>query len=382
MRGLGRIGAVARAPGLAAALVIGASADSAMAQAEPGLTLGWVAELVSNAGTYLAGATVLGGVLGFLGKWLFDEASASIKARRDFAQKVTDQVADLAKTYYWSLANHAGVVAGLLEEYLALVDHHLLLAWPGGRQDLEQRLGDLADEAAQQSFCYFCRLVWLFDQFQLRGSNTYLLTTDAAGRVCRRLYNSFMASLPVGEATRAQRLDTLVILKVMAEKVSRPGSEEPVAVAEMTPAGFNALVEAGELKEVRAAYREWLAARLPDVAAAAEALRAYNEVLSHELARLYRPFFGWSPVSVDPYAEAVAFDLWPHVLTAQSVRAINRAWRQGELLRPPGLGGLPGADRQEKALADEHGQAAASSGEDVRELGAGSRPAKRSAGRK
>jgi hypothetical protein len=325
---------------------------------------------------------VLGGVLGALGKWLFDEASAAIRARRDFAQKVTDQVADLARTYYWSLANHAGVVAGLLEDYLALVDHHLLLAWPGGRADLEQRLGEIAAEAAQQSFCYFCRWVWLFDQFQLRGSNTYLLTTDAAGRVCRRLYNSFMASLPLGEATRAQRLDTLVILKVMAETVGRPGSEARQAVAELTPAGFNELAGTGELKEVRDAYREWLAARLPDVAAAAEALRAYNEVLSHELARLYRPFFGWSPVSADPYARAVAFDLWPHVLTAQSVRAIDRAWRQSELLRPPGLGGLAGADRAERAAAGEHGQAVPAPGEDLREAGRASGTAGRPAGGK
>lgn len=101
------------------------------------------------------------------------------------------------------------------------------------------------------------------------------------------------------------------------------------------------------LKQAREAYREWLSF-FDKVSIAAQSLRAYNEVLSHELAHLYRDWFRRAPLSMEPgsspalpFAEVVAYRKWPEILTENSVHAIARASSGSELLQALGKGTPP-----------------------------------------
>jgi hypothetical protein len=275
----------------------------------------------------------------WLGKIIETEYSAARRNRREFAQKMIQQVSDLAKEHYWFLANHAGVLAGLLEEHLSAVDYYLLLEWQQA-EDLEKHLEANAKIQASQSFSAFCRLIWLFDKFQFQGSNTYLLNSDAAGRICRRLYNSFVAELPIGEQDAQTRLDMLRILAVMRRNVTLPDFPEPQPAADLSAHDFNEKfcgVDRALHSEFEA-YQHWLATRLDRVALAARALRAYNELLSHELAILYGEWFLHSAASGEPYAKAARKRRWPEILTTDSARAIQCAWFRSELLQPLGRG--------------------------------------------
>lgn len=130
-----------------------------------------VKEFATSANTLLAGA--LGTAFGVHVKWLLEQRSVRSAARREFAQKVTTQISNLADKHYWSLANYAGLLAGVLENYLRTRCYHLLLIWDESSQ-LAVRLDELATEAADNSFPHFCHLISLFDTFQFQGSNTYL----------------------------------------------------------------------------------------------------------------------------------------------------------------------------------------------------------------
>lgn len=315
---------------MASVLLVALPAAAVAQDAGAEAASGWFTSLTGFLGTGVVGA-----ILGFLGKWVFDEISATRKVRREFAAKVTDQIDKLAREHYWTLANTAGVYSGLLDSYLKMIDFHLVLNYQNMRE-MEDRLQQIADTYADRSFHALCRLLWLFHRFQFQGSNTYLLTSDAAGRVCRRLYNSFMASLPLGEEDPALQLDSLAILAQMECRVE---GKQYGLVADLPAAEFmvEAAREESGLHSPYRAYKEWMRARWPDVAAAAGAMRAYNEVLSHELALLYRDWYDRRRVDVRPYADAVAYESWPQILSAEAVHAISRASFEGELLYPLGL---------------------------------------------
>ena len=275
----------------------------------------------------------LGAAIGYLAKWLFDQWSAERTARREFAQSVTKQISELAQKYYWSLANYAGVLAGLLESYLDNRTHHLMLLWED-RNALDKRLEEIANEFAKTSFYHFCRLISLFDAFQFQGSNTYLLTSHAAGETSKRLYNTFIASLPTEDAKDS--IDTLKIVKVLREERQTEFSSKPVMVCNFPSALFIETIANQELKTELKNYSSWIKNRVPDVEEAADALRAYNELLNHELARLYRDFFKKTVPDATLYLGEVAYDDWPNLLTEQSYSAIERASVQSALLRPLG----------------------------------------------
>ncbi len=275
----------------------------------------------------------LGAALGYLGKWLFDQWSAERTARREFAQTVTTQISKLAKDYYWSLANYAGVLAGLLESYLDNRTYHLLLLWDD-RRDLDSRLDEIATTFAETSFYHFCRLIGLFDSFQFQGSNTYLLTNHAAGETSKRLYNTFIASLPTDNTQDG--INTLKIVKVLREEHNTKLSSKPMKVVDYPSELFMSTIAKDALKEELKSYSNWIKNRIPEVEEAAAALRAYNELLNHELARLYRDFFKKTAPDSQLYLEEVAFDDWPNLLTEQSYSAIERANVQSALLRPLG----------------------------------------------
>lgn len=329
-------------PGLGLVLIAAASGlglaglpDLAWAaDAEPAPTLplfDWIWEFVNTYQALFGGA--LGAGVGYLAKWFFDQWSAERTARREFAQSVTTQISELAQKYYWSLANYAGVVAGLLESYLDNRTHHLMLQWDD-RKYLDERLDEIAGRFAEMSFYHFCRLIGLFDAFQFQGSNTYLLTSHAAGETAKRLYNTFIGSLPTEDGTDS--IDTLKIVKALREERQTDFSEKPLRVCDFPSALFMEEIAKKELKTELENYSNWIKNRVPDVEEAADALRAYNEVLNHELARLYRDFFRKTPPDASLYLGEVAFDEWPNLLTEQSYSAIERASLQSALLKPLG----------------------------------------------
>ena len=291
----------------------------------------------------LALGGVLGTAIGYLIKWALEQLSLRVAARREFAQKVTDQISSLADNYYWGLANYAGVLAGALEGYLQLRYYHLLLHWER-KLLLRGRLNELADEATARSFPYLCRLISLFYMFQFEGSNTYLLTDHAAGETCKRLYNTFVGSLPQ---------DKLNLANLYALEIDYQKSEKR-KVSEIPPAHLTKEVidRNEELKETYKAWRNWLRNDLSGVLQAADALRAYNELLLHELAKLYRDWFGRKQPDV-PYVEEVVLDAWPNVLSEQSFVAIGRARQQPALLVPLGsaVSGKPSPESEDQKRA-------------------------------
>ena len=113
--------------------------DSASADAAGGQTGGWPQWAVNLLS--LLGGGAIAGVAGWVGKILSDYISGEVEARRAFIKVTTSQISDLAQKHYWALANHAGLLAGLLEEYLQFGDFHLLLEWPSP-DDRRRRLAE------------------------------------------------------------------------------------------------------------------------------------------------------------------------------------------------------------------------------------------------
>lgn len=316
------------------------------------LDLQWLKDNILTYQTLFGGA--LGASLGYLAKWVFDQWSAERDARRKFAQSITEQISGLAKDYYWSLANCAGVVAGLLESYLDDRTHHYIVVWRD-RAYLSERLDEIADNVANNSFYHFCRLIGLFEKFQFQKSNTYLLTNHAAGETSKRLYNAFIASLPPEEPEKG--IDLAKIVKVLREEKQVEGAGKPIPVSEFPEDAFMQDIANNELKEQLKAYKVWIRCAIPSVEEATDALRAYNELLNHELARLYKDFFKKNPPGTSRYLGSIVFDDWPNVLTEQSYFAIEKSSMQSALLRPLGGGMQPGKQASGESShepGDEH----------------------------
>jgi hypothetical protein len=293
----------------------------------------------------------LGTGLGFLIKWALEQWSLRVAARREFAQKVTDQISNLASKHYWSLANYAGVVAGLLEGYLCGRFYHLIVLWDD-KAPLNRRLDELADEATIISFPHLCRLIALFDAFQFKESNTYLLTDHPAGETCKRLYNTFLGSLP-----EKLNLANLYALEIPVEEGAKK------KVGEIPAAYLTEAVIDKYLPNEKKIWRDWLRNDLEGVIQAADALRAYNELLLHELANLYRDWFKQEQPDI-PYLEELVLERWPNVLTEQSFVAIGRARQQTTLLSPLGaaISGISASPEERMAGPEGAGEARPQSG--------------------
>jgi hypothetical protein len=272
---------------------------------------------------------VLGGALGFAAKWLLEQLSARAAARREFAKEVTKQISSLAEKHYWGLANAAGVLAGQLEGYLVDRTVHLALIWES-REALRARLNELAGEAGRASFPHFCRLIWLFDAFQFQGSTTYLLTSHSAGDMCKRLYNVFIGSLPVSSSLNIANIREITAGIEDGGKVVRKKLRD-------LPAGtLTDMQISQQLPAEQKAYIEWFESAVPDVSTAANALRAFNELLNHELALLYRLWFRQRPSFPEAYVLEQRLGQWPDLLTRQAVDTLSLAGYQSNLLRPLG----------------------------------------------
>jgi hypothetical protein len=240
-----------------------------------------------------------GAVAGAILQYFFAQRSARTEARRKFADNVTGKIAELASAHYWPLANQAGTLAELLEDYIDGRAHHLILNWQSA-DPIDVRL-DAHAKDYDDRWDDLNQLLELFKKFQT--SNTYLLTHHASGEMCKKLYNTFIANLPAQEPTNGD---------------SNAGDE---------PAGKDTSDEAAKKR-----WSYWLRNNPLDVQRAAAALRAYNEVLSTELALLYEDWFQQrDPIRV--FKASLAYQKWPDVLTEQSLAAIEYSIHEGALLK-------------------------------------------------
>ena len=315
---------------------------------------------------------------GYALKWGFDEWKASNAKRRDFVAKTSDKVVGLAWDHYWGLANATGTLAGGLTNHLRMVDAHLLVVWDGPVA-LRERMDQIADETARASFVSFVRLLYAFERFQFRGSNTYLLPHHAAGETLRRLYNRFVESLGADliallpEVRLAVERRTAATDKdgrepppdlgsaqferddwftVAAEDWGERGGAPPRAAADLKP------VELQDwLARARRRYGAWLRDQPAAVAEAADALRAFSRLLTHELAALHAvwhrdrgPFAvreAWRQAQA-----AVSAGSWPGVLDQGTVETMRRARAVSPFFAPLGMGQRPGPARREGMEAE------------------------------
>jgi hypothetical protein len=294
--------------------------------------------------------------LGAALKWLLDEVKATNAKRREFVARTSEKVVDLAWTHYWGLANATGTLAGRLTQHLRLVDAHLLVIWTDPAA-LRRRTEELAKETADASFASFVRLLYAFERFQFRGSNTYLLPHHAAGETLRRLYNRFVESLDT-DLVKCLPDVRLAIERKLTVK-DKAGLDDPrldlgsaqfETIPWFTGDGLGTAVIDREdaafehaLQPVRQRYVTWLATQPAAVAEAADTLRAFSRLLTHELATLHAvwhrdrgPFAlseAWRQAQ-----EAVISRAWPGVLDETSVETIRRARSVSPFFTPLGMG--------------------------------------------
>lgn len=287
---------------------------------------------------FLTGSVFVGAV-GWVVARGYDMFSARLSAQRDFVKGTTTEVVKLASTHYWALANAAGTTGDLLGLHLRTVQAHLALRYASAdvsgadaAAGLQATMQRICRDSARSSFPSVVRLLVLFDRFQFRGSQTYLLPSHASGMALRRLYNQFAGSLPEEFVTP---------IRVAVEAYLR---DEPKTAAGKIADGLGGtFLERGILKfeaELEL-YRTWLQQDLVQVSDAADALRAFGELLTHELANLNRVFFkdhsiveGTSGLGIRMLEKAV----WPATLGEASLLALVRADAQSEFYRP--LGGI------------------------------------------
>jgi hypothetical protein len=224
---------------------------------------------------------------------LYEEAAKRWDLQRDLAKITTAQVSKLAGSHYWALSNQAGTAANALKDYITRVEKHLFVTYtvpshaPDASESIRLRMQELAGDAADNSLRLVAKLWFSFDEFQNKGSNTYLLPNHGSGEALRRLYNQFAHNIPEdGEFHR----DLLAYgAQLHAPEPGDTGTDEnpaksgdearaPVPVSHPT-------------KKLRAVWQSWLTNSLPEVADAALALDAYANLLAVELAYLNEPFF-------------------------------------------------------------------------------------------
>ncbi|MBT9315413.1 hypothetical protein [Leptothoe spongobia] len=317
---------------------------------------------------------ITGGILTFLVKWPFEQWGLRREARRKFSQTVTDHISTLASEHYWSLANYAGVLAGLLEEYIEQYSYHLILIWEN-QDDLREKLDEIAYEKMKTCFPYFCHLIGLFYEFQFKEGNTYLLTDHQAGKICHQLYNSFLQSFNNDERLLEKfadfyaleiHIDSLNSKTDNSDQRSKTpdnntsnkeiSQEKKIKkIYEIFPVDLteDIIKRHSELDQGRQLWHQWLRYELENVIQAADALRAYNELLNHELANLYRDWFNknWFSETITfgwwAHLTKSTFGEWPNVITEQSEITIQQVSLQPVLLSP--LGAAVSTNLQEQA---------------------------------
>jgi hypothetical protein len=358
----------ARSEKVHAAIATARTALSSLREQQANLTgTGWLgdesfAKIAKPAIVLLLGTS---GLIAVTYRFFLSEGSARYAARRKFTEQVTSEISDLAKRHYWALANYSGALAAQLEDCLDAQHQLLLFRWES-RSELRSELYRRSNDCTDRSFWIFCQLLDRFDDFQFRGSNTYLLATHAAGELAKKLYNSFVAVLDAGPASR---IDTLKILRVLREPPPLPsnlvlgnednskhGSSSYKRIADLPARAFLDGVRSGvvDLRDVQKTYREWMRDHAGRVEQAARSLRAYSELLTHELALLHEQWF--------KARKGLWTTDWPtDVISSESTEVMQRVRFESALLaamptrdEPQGNEEPPRAEGKVRMLTTQH----------------------------
>jgi hypothetical protein len=317
------------------------------------------ADVTGDVALWLGLPTALAGLIAaavsFLAPKIWETYNTTLVARRKFIEGVTADVVKLASTHYWALANAAGTVGDLLDEHLQSVQAHLLLAYarPGQTgtepaRRLGERIDELCRDTADRSFPSLVQLIVLFDRFQFAGSQTYLLPRHAAGIALRKLFNQFAAALPADGFTAAirQGVETHLV------REAKPTSGAPVFGMAGSFLDNPERLDELDLTRARDRYCRWLRENPVSVSEAADALRAYAELFSHELADLNRVFFrdrGRNMTTNEFGMQMALSSTWSGTLTENSLLSFARAGLQSEFYRP--LGGIHALPQPKSAAA-------------------------------
>jgi hypothetical protein len=183
---------------------------------------------------------------------------------------MSERLVELSREHYEPLAETAGILGWLLEEYLWYRFVHLMLIYRED-SDMHDRLKSIADDAANDSFFYLCRFLHLGSAFQLRGSSTYLLGDRETNQSVRQLHNAFLANLPQGTAS-----DAINIYRIVSELKKHD-------ISTMSLEDFSGEVQKNLQTEFDA-FRNWLLEASPEVTKVTGALLEYSGVISRELA--------------------------------------------------------------------------------------------------
>jgi len=246
----------------------------------------------------------VGAVGGALLKFFFDQWSAKNHARRDMIASVTKSVEDLARQYYWHLANNASTLAVIFSSYLDRRKEIQLLQSPP--RELRRQLDALIEHKVRDSFYYYARLTKLTYQFDWRAGSTFFLRDFWAGQSIRKLQNALKGVLD---------LDFAIIDYVDA--LGTDGKPK-----ETTPSD---LLNEKALADVRKNYFEFFKDE-ERVRSAARYLQTCGDLFNYELAELYRDWFKnrWGRVPLEPPLNSRALRT---NLTATAIKTI------GELVR-------------------------------------------------
>lgn len=183
--------------------------------------------------------------------------------------------AEPSERLYESLAETAGTLAWLLEDYLRFRFLHLILLFESPRS-LQERLEEIAEDAAKDSFFYFCQLLYSFYSFQRKLSSSYRLGDSQGVNSLRRLYNTLVANLPQGRSSGA--IDNYRILDWFEDQ-----RVSTISFQRFRP-DFE--TKGSALHDDFQAYRNWLRQGSPEVGIVAGALREYCLVLRSEAGRI------------------------------------------------------------------------------------------------
>jgi hypothetical protein len=237
-------------------------------------------ELLKWLGTGIAG-TILGAGL----KSLFDEWMARNRARRDMATTITKNIEDLAKNYYWLLANHASTLASSFQAYRR--DKEKLQARQKPPEEIQADLDALAARTAEESFYYYARLMKTVFEFNWQASSTYFLRHYWAGPTLASLCNALIAAMQAAKVSGSTIIDYL----------ETPGPDGKPRL--ISPAAFDQLLKDQSDKSGKTAalceafenYRERFIGNDELVSRAAAYLQAYSDLFHYELSLLYKDWF-------------------------------------------------------------------------------------------
>lgn len=190
----------------------------------------------------------------------------------------------LANSHYEGLANAAGMLARLLEDYLNSRYIHLFLIYHNN-DALKLRLDEIAKESAENSFYYFCKFLYLLDRFERQENSTYLLSSRKTNEALQRFINTFIDRIPQGE--RGDAIDTLCIIDVLGRPVKK--KDDQYKNVDLPLSVFSEKIRSGkQLKREFEAYKKWLLLAPPGIIIAAEVLSSYARLLFQAILSLHK----------------------------------------------------------------------------------------------